>query len=156
MTKSLFSKQFLRVVWIWAYKVFERSSSSHHTNCSNLDLGLPVLIGVRVRPNSQFSNSELSLFSILRIIDRKCQRIQILRVSLITTAVMDKPPEKDDFKGTCQNRIHVCQSAPTWHTFRYGSKLVQDLHPGSVSIWASNMEGAVCKVSLGSTRCNIH
>ena len=82
MTKSLFSKQFLRVVWIWAYKVFERSSSSHHNNFSNLDLGLPVLIGVRVRPNSQFSNSELGLFSILRIRDRKCQRIQILRFHL--------------------------------------------------------------------------
>ena len=45
--------------------------------------------------------------------NRKCKRIQILGVSLITTAVMDKPPEKDDFKGPCQNRIHVCQSAPT-------------------------------------------
>ena len=56
----------------------------------------------------------------------------------------------------CQNRIHVCQSAFTWHTFRYGFKPVQDLHPGSVSIWASNLEGAVCKVSLGPTRCNLH
>ena len=79
--------------------VFERNRSSHHTIFSNLDLGLPVLIGVRVRPDSQFFNSELGLFSILRIRDRKCQRIQILRVSLITTAVMDKPSQKDDFKG---------------------------------------------------------
>ena len=71
--------------------------------------------------------AQTAQFFLWRSSNRKCQRVQILGVSLITTAVMDKPPQKDDFQSTCQNRIHVCQSAFTWHTFRYGSKFVQDL-----------------------------
>ena len=41
--------------------VFESNRSSHHTIFSNLDLGLPGLIGVRILRNSQFSSLELGL-----------------------------------------------------------------------------------------------
>ena len=47
----------MQVIWIWA----TRFGSNPGTNSSRLELGLPGLRGVRIRPNSQFSSLDLGL-----------------------------------------------------------------------------------------------
>ena len=61
VTKSLFTKSFLRVACFGAYKVFEKIRCSSLTTSSILELGLPGFRGVRIRPNAQFSRLEQGL-----------------------------------------------------------------------------------------------
>ena len=61
VTKSLFTKSFLRVACFGAYKVFEKIRCSSLSTSSILELGLPGFRGVRIRPNAQFSRLEQGL-----------------------------------------------------------------------------------------------
>ena len=64
VTKSLFTKSFLRVACFGAYKVFEKIRCSSLTTSSILELGLPGFRGVRIRPNAQFSRLEQGLLGL--------------------------------------------------------------------------------------------